>query len=476
MKHIINNASEKNLITLLEMNQLKQKNEHSQETEQLRSTIKELLQQLEAQFDLIKDKKILEQLVNKLQNANQSLVIASITAQSLQESAEQAQSKQEQFLAMLAHELRNPLAPIMMATELIDKLKHSHEQLPKLHGILSRQVRQLSHLVDDLLDASRISSGHISLRKEHCSLKAILDNAIEISSPSLNQRHQHLHTDLSTIPLFVDGDFLRLSQVFSNLLINASKFSPEYEAILISVKTHHERILVTVKDNGIGINKEMQHTIFELFSQGYQAVDRAQGGLGIGLALVRSIVDMHDGSVTVNSDGLGLGSEFIVNLPIAEDVAHFPQQRLRYAINPLNTINNVKPLHILIIEDNSDTLTVLSDTLINEGHHVSSALTGEAGLQLIEENAASPFQLIFCDLGLPDQDGFEIAKRIRAIGDISDISGTSAYTIRPCLIAYTGYNQVADQERAKAAGFDHYLVKPVATETLLNLISTWVAP
>jgi signal transduction histidine kinase/ActR/RegA family two-component response regulator len=457
MKQLPGSSVESNLITLLEMSHLKEQGKHTQESEQLRATIKDLLVQLEGQFDLIKDKNVLEQLVIKLRNANQNLVIASVEAQTLQESAEQAKYKQEQFLAMLAHELRNPLAPIMMATELIAKLTDSHEQLPRLHGILSRQVGQLSHLVDDLVDASRISSGRISLHKQHFSLKSIIENAIEISAPFIEQRHQSLHPEFTSMSLYVYADFLRLSQVFSNLLINASKFSPEYEAIYITVRKHHEQLLITVKDHGIGITRDMQGKIFELFSQGYQAVDRAQGGLGIGLALVRSIVSMHDGSVTVCSDGLGLGSEFVVELPAAE----IPASSASFSSTP---VAKTRRLNILIIEDNLDTLAVFSDVLSNEGHKVSIATSGEVGLQLIKEPGCITFDLIFCDLGLPTHDGFEIAKRIRAL----------PCQLKPCLVAYTGYNQLEDRERARDAGFDHFLVKPIATDVLLNLISTWV--
>ncbi|MFZ6816854.1 hybrid sensor histidine kinase/response regulator [Undibacterium sp. Ji22W] len=484
-----NNNGESNLITLLELTHLKQANQHSQETAQLRTTITELLSRLENQFDVISDKNILEQLVIQLREANQHLVIASMNAQSLQESAEQAKLKQEQFLAMLAHELRNPLAPIVMATELIAKLTASHENLPKLHGILARQVGQLSHLVDDLLDASRISSGRISLYKQEFTLKSIIDNAIEISSPIIALRHQRLECDLPAIVLNVVADFLRLSQVFSNLLINASKFSPEYETISIHVRKHHEKILISIKDHGIGISTDIQQQIFELFSQGYQTVDRAQGGLGIGLALVRSIVDMHEGTVRVRSDGLGLGSEFIVELPLAKVPVTNEAQEPPEQLQPRQTPH----LKILIIEDNPDTLAVLAEVLINEGHHVCTALNGHQGIQLIHDAADEQFDLIFCDLGLPNHDGFEIARNIRAIlrtesagkankreADSADKNTNNStnknVNKRPvCLIAYTGYNQAADREHAKDAGFDHFLVKPVATDVLLNLIAGWMS-
>jgi two-component system, sensor histidine kinase len=468
MSSISSNPIENNLISLLEINHLKQLNQHSQETAQLRITITELLSRLENQFDVVNDKNILEQLVIQLREANQHLVIASMNAQSLQESAEQAKTKQEQFLAMLAHELRNPLAPIVMATELIAKLTGSHDSLPKLHGILARQVGQLSHLVDDLLDASRISSGRISLYKQRFPLKSIIDNAIEISNPAITLRHQHLICKFPAISLDVHADFLRLSQVFSNLLINASKFSPEYETIYIDFQKSHEQIAISIKDHGIGIAIDMQQQIFELFSQGYQAVDRAQGGLGIGLALVRSIVGLHEGTVSVKSDGLGLGSEFIVQLPLAKSTA-----LLEPASAP--QVVKMRSLKILVIEDNPDTLEVLAQVFINEDHRVDTALNGTQGLQFIHDAIANDdrFDLIFCDLGLPNHDGFEIAKSIRAIPN--RVGGPSTELLSVCLIAYTGYNQLEDRVRAKEAGFDHFLAKPIATDVLLSLISSWMS-
>lgn len=494
----IRNNGESNLITLLELSHLKLTDQHSQETAQLRTTISDLLSRLEQQFDVINNKNILEQLVIQLREANQHLVIASINAQSLQETAEHAKLKQEQFLAMLAHELRNPLAPIAMATELIAKLTSSHENLPKLHGILARQVGQLSHLVDDLLDASRISSGRISLYKQEFTLKSIIDNAIEISSPSIALRHQLLDYELPTIPLNIIADFLRLSQVFSNLLINASKFSPEYETISIRLRKHHDTILISIKDNGIGIAADIQQQIFELFSQGYQTVDRAQGGLGIGLALVRSIVSMHDGNVSVKSEGLGLGSEFIVELPLAVAPVNKDLPLLIAAQETLQ-IRQASHYKILLIEDNPDTLAVLAEVFVNEGHHVRTALNGTQGIQLIHDAGDGGFDLIFCDLGLPNHDGFEIARNIRAIPLETNKANTkknhnavsedndsiankdnqnisSNVTQRPVrLIAYTGYNQPIDRTRARDAGFDHFLVKPIATNVLLNLVEGWMS-
>jgi signal transduction histidine kinase/ActR/RegA family two-component response regulator len=463
---------ENNLITLLEISHLKQVNQHSQETAQLRTTIAELLSRLENQFDVINDKNILEQLVLQLREANQHLVIASMNAQTLQEAAEQAKLKQEQFLAMLAHELRNPLAPIAMATELIAKLTDSHDNLPKLHGILARQVGQLGHLVDDLLDASRISSGRISLYKQEFTLKSIIDNAIEVSNPSIALRHQLLDCEPLLMPMTVYADFLRLSQVFSNLLINASKFSPEYETISIRFRKHHDRILISIKDNGIGIAADIQQQIFELFSQGYQSIDRAQGGLGIGLALVRSVVGMHEGDVKVKSEGIGLGSEFVVDLPLSKLSSSLPVSTSGQ-LSETRQSRHRPHFSILIIENNPDTLAVLAEVLIGEGHRVSTALNGAHGIQLIHDAGEDGFDLIFCDLGLPNHDGFEIARNIRAI---PAVSASKSKTKRPvCLVAYTGYNQAQDRKQAIEAGFDHFLVKPVATDTLLNLMAGWLS-
>jgi signal transduction histidine kinase len=291
------------------------------EAEQLRHRVADLLLEVEALRDVTKSRDALDSLVVQLRLANQHLVIATMGAQGLQAVAEAANRRQEEFLAILAHELRNPLAPVAMATELLGRITDAHPQLPKLHGIISRQLSHMTRLVDDLLDASRFSSGKIELHMQAIPLSGVMESAMETSQPFLDKRFQRLTIDMPAYPIIINGDMVRLAQVFSNLLINAAKFTPEYERIAISVQLIENNVLISVKDNGIGIAAEAQPFIFELFTQGFHSTDRSQGGLGIGLSLVRIVVQMHGGTVIVKSDGVGLGSEFIVQLPISSAMA-----------------------------------------------------------------------------------------------------------------------------------------------------------
>jgi signal transduction histidine kinase len=287
-----------------------------QEAEQLRERTADLLTQVAELRKATKSKDALEDLVLQLRDANQNLVIATVGAQDMQASAEAANRRQVEFLSMLAHELRNPLVPIALAAELLGKIATAHPQLPKLHGIIQRQVGNMAHLVGDLLDASRLSSGKIALHRRALQLSEIIDSAVETSQPLIEKRYQKLTIALPAEPIFIDGDPVRLMQVFSNLLINATKFTPQYEQITVSARLLGNMVAVSVKDNGVGIDADFQPFIFDLFTQGPRSLDRSQGGLGIGLSLVRTISEMHGGAVTVCSDGVGCGSEFIVTLPV----------------------------------------------------------------------------------------------------------------------------------------------------------------
>lgn len=426
-----------------------------QETEVLRQRIADLLAEVDALRLASQNQPVLEDLVEKLREANQHLVIATVGAQTRLSSAEEANRRQEQFLSMLAHELRNPLAPMAMAAQLLGKLLDAHTQLPRLHGIICRQVQHMTHLVDDLLDASRISSGKIVLNLQPLRLAEIMDSALETSQPFVDRRHQHLKLSLPHVPIWIEGDLVRLAQVFSNLLINAAKFSPEYEAISVAARRQRNAVLISVQDHGIGIALDQQASIFELFSQGIQALDRSQGGLGIGLSLVRTIVELHRGNVTVSSAGLGLGSVFTVLLPLcaAPPVAQMPLLQASAMPAPV--------YRILLIEDNPDTNDTLSELLRQEGHIIACAVNGQSGLKLAREQA---FDAVVCDIGLPGMNGFDVARQLRLQG----------LQPMPCLIALTGYNQSDHRAGATAAGFDHFLMKPVAIDALLNQIATSV--
>lgn len=264
---------------------------------------------------MISNDETIDDLVRRLREANQDLVIATMRAQELQAQAEATTERQKEFLCMLAHELRNPLAPLTTANELLGLIVTADPKLPKLHKVLARQVSILTRLVSDLLDASRMKTGKFALNMKTVSLGEIIESAIETSQGVLDARGQLISIDLPSDPVMFDGDLVRLVQVFSNLLINAAKFTPEGGHIALSATSTSESVIVLIKDNGIGIPGELLPKIFDLFTQGYRSQDGAHGGLGIGLSLVRTIVEMHGGTVEVHSDGLNRGSEFKIALP-----------------------------------------------------------------------------------------------------------------------------------------------------------------
>ncbi|WP_344762205.1 hybrid sensor histidine kinase/response regulator [Actimicrobium antarcticum] len=377
--------------------------------------------------------------------------MATFGAQDLQATAEAEIKAKKEFLSMLAHELRNPLAPIMTANGLLEKLAIAHPMLPKLHDVIDRQTRHLKRLVEDLLDASRISSGKITLRRNQFLLSDIIESAIETSQPLLTQRKQKLVLTIPTEPIVIDGDSVRLAQVFSNLLINAAKFSDEGKDIRLDVDRQSDQIEICVADNGVGIALEFQPYVFDLFTQGKNTLDRTQGGLGIGLSLVRSLVEMHGGSTKVRSDGLGKGSKFFVTLPISAP-------RLALANVPSLPTLPKPPLRLLIIEDNIDANDTLSTLLRLEGNTVDSALDGKTGIEMAQRQA---YDVVLCDIGLPVTNGFEVVQQLKRL-----------LNPPPRFIAVTGYNQPKDRLRASRAGFDHFLVKPIAIDALLKVMSS----
>jgi signal transduction histidine kinase/ActR/RegA family two-component response regulator len=400
----------------------------------------------------------LKNLVSQLRNANQNLVLAAVKAQVLQEEAETLNRRQNEFLAMLAHELRNPMAPIGNAAKLLERVVAAHPLLPQIQGVISRQVDHMAHLLDDLLDASRITSGKVNLQKSMIALNDVLMHSVEISRPFIEKRQQQLEIESISGSMLIDGDLDRLAQVFSNLLINASKFTHERGRILLSARRQAESVIVSVKDNGRGIEPELQPVIFDLFMQGPRSLDRSEGGLGIGLSVARGLVDMHDGKISVRSAGQGLGSEFEVTLPLAG------ARERNQSINPLALKQPAASCkRILLIEDNADANATLKLLLELEGHQVTSALDGLTGLSLAKAHA---YDFIICDIGLPGLDGYEVMTQIRQQLDQP----------RPYAIALSGYGQPEDRARAVDAGFDHYLLKPVKGDFLLHVISSVSQP
>ena len=392
------------------------------------------------------------ELVDKLRQANQNLVIASLKAQELQDQAQAAVERQTEFLSMLAHELRNPLAPIGMAAEMLKKFSSAHPQLPLIHQIISRQVGHMKRLLEDLLDASRVSSGKVTLKMSPLLLIDMVQSAAEIVQPLLNQRRQKLELQLPASAFVIQGDAMRLAQVFSNLLINASKYSAQEACITLSARPGPDGMLaISVKDQGVGIDPKMQPFIFDLFTQVPGTLDRSQGGLGIGLSMVRTLVELHGGRVEVRSEGLGRGSEFIAFLPLASDLAALqPPEALR--------ANLARPCRMLIIEDNVDANETLNFCLTFEGHNVDSAFDGPAGLAKVQ---TGQYDVVICDIGLPGMDGYEVLRQVHLLGAPPG----------PFCIAITGYDNQEYRVHAQEAGFDAYLVKPVSIDSLQEVIA-----
>ena len=369
--------------------------------------------------------------------------------------AEQASRIKDEFLAMLGHELRNPLAPIVSAIQLL-KLRGERGSARE-YQILERQVKQMVRLVDDLLDVSRISRGKIELKTRPIDLRDALAKATEIAIPLFEQKRQELEVSAPPYPLVVDGDDARLTQVFANLLNNAAKYTPEGGRIVMTVRRNRPNIIVEIQDNGIGIAPALLPRVFELFVQGYQGADRAAGGLGIGLTLVRSLVLLHGGEVEARSEGLHAGSTFTVRLPLLDrTLPPEPDDELPAFV----AMAPSKRRQILLVDDNDDARMLLADVLATFGHKVEVAGDGPAALAILE--VFKP-DVAILDIGLPGMDGYELAARIH------DLPGHR--TLR--LLALTGYGQPEDAKRTKAAGFEVHLVKPIDFQSLLaHLVSS----
>ena len=363
--------------------------------------------------------------------------------------AEEATQAKDEFLAMLGHELRNPLSPIVTALQLMRLKGQQSREL----DIIERQVKNVKGLVDDLLDVSRITSGKVSLRKERVELGEIAARAIEIASPVLERKRQVLALDLAPTGLLVDADPSRLSQVLANLLTNAAKYSDEESRIDFGAARQGERVCIWVRDQGIGLEPAMLDRVFDLFVQQRQMADRSEGGLGLGLAIVRNLVLLHGGTVKAQSAGKGLGSEFIIDLPAA---GRGTAAKAGTSVNGgLGATNGGE--RVLIVDDNEDALSILSEALDSLGYAVRTAANGPEALRVAQ--AFRP-QIALLDIGLPVMDGYELAQRLR---ESSDGSGLR-------LIAVTGYGQKSDKERARAGGFDAHLVKPVRLEQLQGVL------
>ncbi|HEX9173809.1 MAG TPA: ATP-binding protein [Telluria sp.] len=411
---------------------------------------------LEAEVDALRvaasNRAELEAMVLQLREANENLVLATVNAQGLRDDAEAANRRQNEFLAMLAHELRNPLAPIGMAAALLERIPNPPAQLLNLTQVVRRQVDHMAHLLDDLLDAARISSGKIMLTLQPIALSEVIAQAVETVQPRFKERAQELALAVPAEPVITSGDRVRLTQVFTNLLANASKYTRDQGRIRLAVTREGEHIVTTIEDNGTGIADDVLPHIFDLFTQGPRSLARSEGGLGVGLNVVRNLVAMHGGEVHAASGGVGQGSTFAVRLPLSGETPDRDAAPLQAALKPAGC-------RVLLIEDNVDACDTLAHLLTLEGHEVTVAYDGATGLHHATQRA---YQVVICDIGLPGLDGFDLIARLRAApaGD------------KPFAIALSGYCQAEDRVRALEAGFDHYFVKPVGPDDLLALIAS----
>jgi PAS domain S-box-containing protein len=362
----------------------------------------------------------------------------------------------DEFLATLAHELRNPLAPIRNALQVMRIARNDPEALESSETIIDRQVQQMVHLIDDLLDLSRISRGKIDLRKERVDLAEVLQSAIETSRPVIDEYGHELIVNLPDEPMPLDADLVRLAQVFLNLLNNSAKYTERGGKIWFSAERQGATVVVRVRDNGVGIPPHMLPRIFEMFTQVDRSLDRAQGGLGIGLTLVRRLVDMHGGTVEAHSDGPGKGSEFVVHLPIARDVT---AERRQSGSEKGSAPPRGRGHRILVVDDNQDAANSLAMLLRMKGHDVRTAYDG---LEAIDAAASHKPEVVLLDVGLPRLNGFDVARRLRESEEQRQV----------ILVALTGWGHDEDRRRSKEAGFDHHMVKPADPAALDRVLES----
>jgi signal transduction histidine kinase/ActR/RegA family two-component response regulator len=365
----------------------------------------------------------------------------------------EADRRKDEFLAILAHELRNPLAPIRNSVHILRATSRSEPVVEHVGEVIERQVNQMVRLVDDLLEVSRITRGTIDLRREEVDLAGTLASAVETSMPLIEQGGQRLAVALPAEPLTVAGDSVRLTQVFANLLNNAAKYTAAGGEIELRAERAGDSIEVAVRDTGRGIPAEMLPRVFEMFAQVDRSPDRVRGGLGIGLTLVKRLVEMHGGSVEARSEGLGKGSEFVVRLPLAaagsQSAAGAAAKRTRSAV--------LAARRILVVDDNRDAASSLGMLLELRGAEVLVVHDGPAALKALATHQPS---VVLLDIGMPGMDGYEVARRIRQQPEHRDVT----------LIALTGWGQEEDRQRSRAAGFDYHLTKPADVAALESLL------
>jgi signal transduction histidine kinase len=388
----------------------------------------------------------------ELYRQRQQIALQRDELQAQSEALKEADRRKDEFLATLAHELRNPLAPVRHGLDILRKSPDSAEA-PQIRDMMDRQLVHLVRLIDDLLDVSRVSQGKIELRKQTIPAADVILAALESSNPLIEGAGHSLLVDLSSEPIWLEADLTRLAQLVGNLLNNAAKYTPEGGKIGVSLKSDGDDAVITVSDNGIGIPPDMQSKIFQLFTQVENHLDRAKGGLGIGLALVQQLAAMHDGSVTATSEGTGKGSIFTVRIP------QVPAPEMPAAASPPSAPEApARPLKVLVVDDNLAVAQTVGWMLEEIGHDYQLVHDGREALQ-----AARDFEpdAIVLDIGLPVMDGYAVCRAFRQDAQFKD----------SLIIAQTGWGQARDKSLAAEAGFDHYLVKPVRYDELAQILS-----
>lgn len=366
-----------------------------------------------------------------------------------------ADEDKDEFLAVLAHELRNPLAPVFYALKLLDEKPLDDPNRWYIRRIVDRQMRRLARLIDDLLDVSRIRTGKVELRKSRVELNSVIGHAVDVARPLAEDRGHGLAVSLPPEPVWLEADPVRLEQVFSNLLSNAVKFTEDGGSISLSAERQDQEVVVRVRDTGVGIPPDLLPRVFDLFTQGDRSLDRVRDGLGIGLTLSRRLVELHGGTVEAYSEGVGRGSEFVVRLP-AFLYHTAPPDEAPAAERAAE--RSSRPLRVLVVDDSQDTTELLGTLLEMAGHSIQVAHTGPSALE-----AAAAFRpdAIILDIGLPGLDGYQVAQRLREDPALKSVT----------LIAATGYGQEEDLRRSREVGFDQHLVKPIDPGELQRLLA-----
>ncbi|HEX4522173.1 MAG TPA: ATP-binding protein [Casimicrobiaceae bacterium] len=366
-----------------------------------------------------------------------------------------AESAKDEFLAMLAHELRNPLAPIRNAVHVLQLKSPPVPEITRMLDVINRQMNQMTRLVDDLLDVSRISRDKIVLRKTRLSLTEVINTALETSRPVLAASGQAFAVTVPPIPIYVEADATRLSQVISNLLHNAAKYTDPSGHIWLTVAQDGSDALISVRDTGIGISADVLPRIFDMFMQADRSIDRSHGGLGVGLTVARRLVELHGGSISAASDGVGKGSTFTVRIPLSVAQPEAVDELPTRGIEPTAAAS---PLRILVADDNRDSAESLAALLRMVGHQVRIAHDGVEALGIASEYRPDAVVL---DIGMPKMNGYEVARKLR----------TQAWGKEMIIVAASGWGQDADKQRSRECGVDHHLVKPLEPSSLLRVLA-----